>query len=91
MPAATNITAARKLKDEAFIYCPHSSQAEPPTNAIEQLEPAFVFQLADLPRQRRLADTQTQRRFRNRVEVGHRHEGPQTLEVHVLISKTNKE
>ena len=57
-------------------------QENPAADTIKKLETAFVFQIADLSRQGRLADTQTQCRFRNRAQVGYRDEGPQAFEVH---------
>ena len=58
---------------------------------VEKLEAAFVFEIADPPRQSGLADAQTQCCLRDRTEVGHRDEGPQALQVHRLISKMHKE
>jgi len=63
-------------------------QEKAAADPVEQLEPAFVFEIADLPRKSRLADAQTQRRFRNRAEVGHGDEGPQALEVHPAYLQT---
>ena len=58
-------------------------QEQAAADTVKKLEPAFVFEIADLPRQGGLADAQTQRRLRNRAEVGDRDEGPQALEVHL--------
>src|SRR5438270_9676113 len=57
-------------------------QEKAATDTVEKLEPAFVFEIADLPRQSRLADAKAQGRPRNRAQIGHRDEGPQALQVH---------
>ena len=66
-------------------------QEKSAADTVEKLEAAFVFEIADPPRQSGLADAQTQCRLRDRTEVGHRDEGPQALQVHQLISKMHKE
>ena len=58
------------------------SQEKPAADTVKKFETAFVFEIADLTRQGRLADTQTQCRLRNRAQVGYRDEGPQAFEVH---------
>ena len=57
-------------------------QKQAAADAVEKLEPAFVFEIGDLPRQGGLADAQTHPRLRHRAEVGDRDERPQALEVH---------
>jgi hypothetical protein len=51
---------------------------------VEQPEPAFVFEIGNLPRQRGLADAQTQRRLRHSAEVSDCNERSQALYVHGL-------
>ena len=57
-------------------------QEKAAADTVEKLEPAFVFEVADLPRQGRLANAQTQRRLRNRAEVSDGDECPQALQIH---------
>src|SRR5262249_5326733 len=58
-------------------------QEKAATDTVEELEPAFVFEIADLPRQGGLAYAQTQPRLRHRAEVGNRDERPQAFQVHL--------
>jgi hypothetical protein len=61
------------------------------TDTVEKLEPAFVFEITDLPRQGRLACAQTHRRIRHCSEVGNRDERLEAFQVHLFISKMHKE
>src|SRR5262249_7187714 len=59
-----------------------ATEYEATADAIEQLETQLPFEVADLPRQCRLCDAQTQRRLGNSPLFGDRDERPQVPEVH---------
>src|SRR4029079_12416559 len=48
----------------------------------EQLHSDFVFELADVPAERRLRDVELSRRFGEAVRVGDGGEGPQMTQIH---------
>ena len=60
-------------------------QQQAAAGPLEQLEAELVLEAADLPRQRRLRDVENLGSLRDGAVLGHRHEGPETLQIHACF------
>ena len=66
-------------------------QEKAATDTVEKLEAAFVFEIADLPRQSGLADAQTQRRLETVPRSATATKVRRRFRSIMLISKMHKE
>jgi hypothetical protein len=60
------------------------SHAQAASNTVKKIEAQLLLEIADLPREGRLANAQAQRRLGNRAQFGYGDERSQALEIHIL-------